>query len=64
VIVLGRHDDRLHDARLLDRLGQFVNRLVVKLHPRLKGVRLDLLEIELGEPLILEDAELVRDERP
>jgi len=63
VIVLGGHDDRLHDARLLDRLGEFVNRLVVELDPRLKGVGLDVLEIELGEPLVLEDAELVRDER-
>ena len=56
-------ENGLDDPGLPDGLGQFIDGLVVELHPGLEGIRLELLDIEFGVAFLLDDPEFLRDER-
>jgi hypothetical protein len=62
VAFLRNDDDRLEDARFLDRPGKLVDRDFIEFRPRLERIRPDPVDLEFGERLFLEDPVFLRDE--
>ena len=57
-------DDKngLDDAGFPDGLGQLIDGGFVESHPGLEGIGLELVDVELGVSLLLDDSEFLGDE--